>query len=95
MGITMWLQFKLNPTPPDPIQAKIFAWMPLIFTFMLASFPAGLVIYWTWNNLLSIAQQYYIMRTDKKRQARAAAAPAPAKPAAAIAAPKPAPKGKK
>jgi YidC/Oxa1 family membrane protein insertase len=83
MGITMFLQFKLNPTPPDPIQAKIFAWMPLIFTFMLASFPAGLVIYWTWNNLLSIAQQAWIMRMDRQRQAKAAAAPAPAKPAAA------------
>ena len=68
MGITMFLQQKLNPQPPDPIQAKIFAWMPIIFTFMLASFPAGLVIYWTWNNLLSIAQQWYIMRIDAKRQ---------------------------
>jgi YidC/Oxa1 family membrane protein insertase len=66
MGITMYLQFKLNPTPPDPIQAKIFAWMPLIFTFMLAGFPAGLVIYWTWNNLLSIAQQWWIMRHDRR-----------------------------
>ncbi|WP_439595824.1 membrane protein insertase YidC [Falsiroseomonas sp.] len=94
MGITMFLQFKLNPTPPDPIQAKIFAWMPLIFTFMLASFPAGLVIYWTWNNLLSIAQQYWIMKMDKKRQARTPAAPPPPKPAA-VAAAKPAPKGKK
>jgi YidC/Oxa1 family membrane protein insertase len=82
MGITMYLQFKLNPTPPDPIQQKIFAWMPLIFTFMLASFPAGLVIYWTWNNLLSIAQQWYIMRLDQQRQAKAGAAvPPPAKPA--------------
>ncbi len=57
MGITMWLQMKLNPTPPDPTQAMIFNWMPLIFTFMLASFPAGLVIYWAWNNSLSVAQQ--------------------------------------
>lgn len=65
MGITMWAQFKLNPTPPDPIQAKIFSLMPIIFTFMLATFPAGLVIYWTWNNLLSIAQQYYIMRHER------------------------------
>ncbi len=80
MGITMWLQYKLNPTPPDPIQARIFAWMPLIFTFMLASFPAGLVIYWTWNNLLSIAQQYYITRADRaERKATAAAAPVKAK----------------
>jgi YidC/Oxa1 family membrane protein insertase len=81
MGITMFLQFKLNPTPPDPIQAKIFAWMPLVFTFMLASFPAGLVIYWTWNNLLSIAQQYWIQRMDKGRQSKGGGTPAPAKPA--------------
>jgi YidC/Oxa1 family membrane protein insertase len=64
MGVTMWLQMKMNPAPPDPIQAQIFAWMPLIFTFMLASFPAGLVIYWAWNNLLSILQQYFIMRRN-------------------------------
>jgi YidC/Oxa1 family membrane protein insertase len=64
MGITMWLQFKLNPTPPDPTQQMIFAWMPLIFTFMLAGFPAGLVIYWAWNNLLSVAQQSFIMHRN-------------------------------
>ena len=62
MGVTMWLQMKLNPQPPDPIQAKIFMIMPVIFTIMLAPFPAGLVIYWSWNNLLSIAQQFLIMR---------------------------------
>ncbi len=62
MGITMWAQMKLNPTPADPIQQKIFSFMPIIFTFMLANFAAGLVIYWTWNNLLSITQQYIIMR---------------------------------
>ena len=62
MGVTMWLQMKLNPQPPDPIQAKIFMIMPVIFTIMLAPFPAGLVIYWSWNNLLSIAQQWFIMR---------------------------------
>jgi YidC/Oxa1 family membrane protein insertase len=62
MGITMWFQMKLNPTPPDPTQKMIFDWMPLIFTFMLAGFPAGLVIYWAWNNLLSIGQQWAIMR---------------------------------
>lgn len=62
MGVTMWAQMKLNPTPPDPIQQKIFAFMPFVFTFMLASFPAGLVIYWAWNNFLSIIQQYVIMR---------------------------------
>ena len=83
MGITMWLQYKLNPTPPDPIQQKIFAWMPLIFTFMLASFPAGLVIYWTWNNLLSIGQQWYILRLDMKAQKKAGTWVAPEKPAKA------------
>src|ERR1700731_1819425 len=64
MGITMWFQFKLNPTPPDPTQQMIFSWMPLIFTFMLAGFPAGLVIYWAWNNLLSVLQQSLIMRRN-------------------------------
>ena len=64
MGITMWFQFKLNPTPPDPTQQMIFGWMPLIFTFMLAGFPAGLVIYWAWNNLLSVLQQSLIMRRN-------------------------------
>ena len=62
MGITMWLQMRMNPTPPDPTQAMLFNWMPLIFTFMLGSFPAGLVIYWAWNNTLSIAQQSVIMK---------------------------------
>jgi YidC/Oxa1 family membrane protein insertase len=62
MGITMWAQMKLNPAPPDPTQQMIFNWMPLIFTFMLASFPAGLVIYWAWNNSLSVVQQSVIMR---------------------------------
>jgi YidC/Oxa1 family membrane protein insertase len=64
MGITMWFQMKLNPTPPDPTQQMIFAWMPLIFTFMLAGFPAGLVIYWAWNNTLSVLQQSLIMRRN-------------------------------
>ena len=62
MGITQWVQMRLNPAPPDPVQAKIFNWMPVFFTFLLASFPAGLVIYWSWNNLLSVLQQYVIMR---------------------------------
>jgi YidC/Oxa1 family membrane protein insertase len=62
MGVTMWVQMKLNPAPPDPTQQMIFNWMPLIFTFMLASFPAGLVIYWAWNNSLSVLQQSVIMR---------------------------------
>ncbi|MGA7458060.1 MAG: membrane protein insertase YidC [Methyloceanibacter sp.] len=61
MGVTMWVQMKLNPAPPDPVQAKIFAWMPVFFTFLLASFPAGLVIDWAWNNTLSVIQQSVIM----------------------------------
>ncbi|KFG67459.1 membrane protein insertase YidC [Microvirga sp. BSC39] len=64
MGITMWLQMKMNPEPPDPVQKQVFAWMPVIFTFMLGSFPAGLVIYWAWNNLLSVSQQAFIMRKN-------------------------------
>jgi YidC/Oxa1 family membrane protein insertase len=64
MGVTMWLQMKMNPEPPDPIQKQMFAWMPVIFTFMLASFPAGLVIYWAWNNLLSVLQQSFIMKRN-------------------------------
>ncbi|HWA50626.1 MAG TPA: membrane protein insertase YidC [Dongiaceae bacterium] len=70
MGFTMWAQMKLNPTPPDPVQARIFGLMPFIFTFMLAPFSAGLVIYWAWNNTLSVAQQKLIMwrmsRLEKK-----------------------------
>jgi YidC/Oxa1 family membrane protein insertase len=64
MGVTMWVQMKLNPAPPDPTQQMIFNWMPIIFTFMLASFPAGLVIYWAWNNTLSVAQQSAIMHRN-------------------------------
>ncbi len=62
MGSTMWVQMRLNPAPPDPVQAQIFMWMPLFFTFLLATFPAGLVLYWAWNNFLSILQQYTIMK---------------------------------
>jgi YidC/Oxa1 family membrane protein insertase len=62
MGVTMWFQMKLNPAPPDPAQKMIFDWMPVIFTFMLASFSSGLVIYWAWNNTLSVIQQSVIMR---------------------------------
>ena len=62
MGCTMFLQQKLNPQPPDPMQAKMFMILPVVFTVMLAPFAAGLVIYWSWNNLLSIAQQWVIMR---------------------------------
>ena len=64
MGVTMFMQMQLNPAPPDPVQASIFRWMPLMFTFMLASFPAGLVIYWAWNNTLSIMQQAFIMKKN-------------------------------
>jgi YidC/Oxa1 family membrane protein insertase len=64
MGVTMWVQMKLNPAPPDPTQQMIFNWMPLIFTFMLAHFPAGLVIYWAWNNSLSVLQQSVIMHRN-------------------------------
>jgi len=68
MGLSMWLQMRLNPAPPDPVQARIFQFMPIIFTFLLATFPAGLVIYWTWNNLLSMAQQWYIIRSIEKER---------------------------
>ena len=64
MGVTMWVQMKMNPAPPDPTQKMIFAWMPLFFTFMLGSFAAGLVIYWAWNNTLSVLQQGVIMRKN-------------------------------
>ncbi len=62
MGASMYVQQLLNPQPADPVQAKIFLFMPLFFTFLLGSFPAGLVIYWTWNNLLSVTQQWIIMK---------------------------------
>ena len=62
MGFTMWLQQKLNPAPADPTQAKIFALLPFVFTFVLAGFAAGLVLYWSVNNILSIAQQWFIQR---------------------------------
>ncbi len=64
MGFTMFVQMKMNPEPPDPIQKQMFTWMPVIFTFMLGSFPAGLVIYWAWNNLLSVTQQGFIMKRN-------------------------------
>jgi len=62
MGLTMFLQQKLNPAPADPAQARMFQLMPIIFTFMLAGSPSGLVLYWAWNNLLSVGQQWLIMR---------------------------------
>jgi len=65
MGLSMWVQQKLNPAPPDPIQAKIFMFFPIFLTIILAPFPSGLVIYWTVNNILTIAQQWVIMRGTK------------------------------
>ncbi len=62
MGFSMFLQMKMNPEPPDPVQKQMFSWMPVIFTFMLGTFPSGLVIYWTWNNTLSVIQQYLIAK---------------------------------
>jgi YidC/Oxa1 family membrane protein insertase len=62
MGLTMWVQMKMNPPAQDPIQQSMLNWMPWIFMFMMATFPAGLMIYWVWNNILSIGQQYFIMR---------------------------------
>jgi YidC/Oxa1 family membrane protein insertase len=62
MGASMWVQMRLNPTPPDPVQQQVFTYMPVVFTFMLAHFPAGLVLYWTWNNILSFSQQAFIMK---------------------------------
>ena len=64
MGITMWVQMQLNPQQADPMQQKIFNWMPVMFTFLLANFASGLVIYWAWNNLLSLTQQYVIMKRN-------------------------------
>jgi YidC/Oxa1 family membrane protein insertase len=63
LGVTMWLQQKLNPAPTDPTQAAIFAWMPWVFMFMLGGFASGLVLYWITNNILTFAQQYIIMRS--------------------------------
>ena len=65
MGLSMWVQQKLNPAPTDPIQAKIFAFFPIFLTIILASFPSGLVVYWTINNILTIAQQWVIMKRTK------------------------------
>lgn len=73
MCITMVLQQKLNPKPNDPIQATVIGWMPYVFLFLFATFPAGLVIYWTWNNTLSIMQQAFIMHRYKRKTAKKAA----------------------
>jgi YidC/Oxa1 family membrane protein insertase len=84
MGVMMYLQQKLNPAPTDPVQARVFQFLPILFTFMLAPFAAGLVIYWAWSNTLSIAQQYTIMRRHgtpiggKPKPVAATAIPAPA-----------------
>jgi len=64
-GLTMWLQMAMNPPAPDPVQRKIFAFMPIVFTFIMATFPAGLLVYWAWNNVLSIIQQWFIMNRFK------------------------------
>ncbi len=66
MGLTMYLQQKINPPPPDPIQAKVFLMLPFVFTFLLATFPAGMVVYWTVNNILSITQQSFLLNKQKK-----------------------------
>ncbi len=81
MGITMFLQQKLNPQPTDPVQARVFQFLPILFTFMLAPFAAGLVIYWAWSNILSITQQYFIMRRHGAPIGKAAAVPAAPAPA--------------
>jgi YidC/Oxa1 family membrane protein insertase len=62
MGFSMFLQMKMNPEPPDPVQKQMFSYMPLVFMFMLGTFPSGLVIYWTWNNTLTVIQQYLIAK---------------------------------
>ena len=92
MGITMWMQQKLNPAPTDKTQAMIFAWMPWVFMFMLGGFASGLVIYWVANNTLTFTQQYLIMRSQgvkpdiwgniRKKAADSAAANSPKKPKA-------------
>jgi len=68
MGATMFLQQKMSPPPADPTQAKMFLFMPIFFTYLLSQFPAGLVIYWAWNNTLSIAQQWVIMKRSEKKK---------------------------
>jgi YidC/Oxa1 family membrane protein insertase len=83
MGVTMYLQQKLNPAPADPVQARVFQFLPILFTFMMAPFSAGLVIYWAWSNTLSIAQQYSIMRRHGAPIGKTAAKPVAAVPAPA------------
>ncbi len=94
LGITMWLQQKLNPAPTDPVQASIFAWMPWVFMFMLGGFASGLVVYWITNNIITFSQQYLIMWSHGKRPdifgniRKVAAVKAPAAKPAAVEAPK-------
>ncbi len=71
MGVSMFIQQKLNPAPPDPMQAKIMMALPVVFTVFFAFFPAGLVLYWVTNNVLSIAQQWYITRQIENAAAKA------------------------
>jgi len=71
MGVSMFAQQKLNPAPPDPIQAKVMMSLPFVFTVFFAFFPSGLVLYWVVNNLLSISQQWYITRNIEKASAKA------------------------
>jgi len=71
MGFTMWLQQRLSPQPTDPIQAKMMMFLPIFFTFLLATFPAGLVIYWTWSNMLGILQQWVLTRRTRTAPAKA------------------------
>jgi YidC/Oxa1 family membrane protein insertase len=70
MAVSMIVHTRLNPTPPDPLQAKIMLWMPIIFSVMFFFFPAGLVLYWVVNNILSIAQQWQINQMFTKRPAK-------------------------
>ena len=69
MAVSMYVQTKLNPTPPDPIQAKVMMIMPLVFSFMFFYFPSGLVLYWVVNNILSIAQQWVITKQSETAKA--------------------------
>jgi YidC/Oxa1 family membrane protein insertase len=69
MAVSMYVQTKLNPTPPDPIQAKVMMFMPLVFSFMFFYFPSGLVLYWVVNNILSIAQQWVITKQSEAGKA--------------------------
>jgi YidC/Oxa1 family membrane protein insertase len=69
MGISMLIQQRLNPTPPDPMQAKVMMVMPIFFTFLFLQFPSGLVLYWVVNNILSILQQWYITRRIERAAA--------------------------